>query len=81
MFHFIDKITYYENMNFFQRWMANVDIDVIVANFKIDLFVYERYFQYYKHISVIEPSKSKSRTNARIGQIQTRKKSKKRGKL
>ena len=62
----IDKITYYENMNFFQRWMANVDIDVIVANLKIDLFVYERYFQYYKSISVIQPSKSKSRTKPRI---------------
>ena len=76
-----DKISYYENMNFFQRWMANVDIDVIVANLKIDLFVYERYFQYYKRISVIQPSISKSRTHARIGQIQTRKQSKRRGKL
>ncbi len=76
-----DKIAYYENMNFFQRWMANIDINVIVANLKIDVFVYERYFQYYKRISVIQPSISKSRTRTQqrhrhIGQIQTRKKSK-----
>jgi hypothetical protein len=56
-----NKIAYYENMNFFQRWMTSVDIDVIVTNLKIDLFVYERYFQYYKRISFIEHSKSKTR--------------------
>jgi hypothetical protein len=71
-----DKISYYENMNFFQRWMANIDINVIIANLKIDLFVYERYYQYYKSISVIQSSKSKSRTHAHIGPH--RKQSKKR---
>jgi hypothetical protein len=55
-----DKISYYENMNFFQRWMTTINIDVIVANLKIDLFVYERYYQYYKSISVIQPSVSRT---------------------
>jgi hypothetical protein len=75
-----NKISYYENMNFFQRWMANVNIDVIVSNLKIDLFVYERYYQYYKSISVIQPSLSKSRTRPRPRQHieQNRKQSKKR---
>lgn len=57
----LNKIAYYENMNFFQRWMSNIDIDIITASFKIDLFVYERYYKYYKSISSIQPSKSRTR--------------------